>query len=235
MPAKPVFPSIASVLAQHVDSTGHVASKRHVASKDHPLDTSSDFLSVWAEWAREWVKIHNSVQSSAPPLPNVFEQAFTVALNIKDIHPNFHMPEAAKEEQETAIIKTARLAQAVQVQVQVKLQAIQVSNPACCSLAPILEADTELPALSLPPSVLPIILVIPATPPIAVTSAPTHKQASSISTAERQPNEKYLSVPKYLYHEYEAGFLRRRELAKKTKEMKIREEKRSSQGEAVVA
>jgi hypothetical protein len=213
MPANPVFPSIASVLAQHVDS------KEHVNSKDHPLGTSSGPLS---DWAREWFRI-NCLQSS-PPLHNVFEQAFTLALNTKEIHPNLRMPEAAQEEQEIA-----HVAQAVQVQVQVKMQAIQVSNATNGSLVPSLIADTDVPALSLPPSVLPIISVALASPPTTATSGPTHKQASSISTAERQPSGKYLSLPKWNYiTNIKAQSSQRTELAKKTKEQKTREEKRAA-------
>jgi hypothetical protein len=218
MPVHPVFPSIASVLAQHVDF------KEHFDSKDHPLDTSSDSLPVWV---REWLRIHNSVQSSAH-LPNVFEQAFTVALNTKDINPNLHIPKHIQEEQETAIIETAQVAQAVHVHVQVKLQAIQASNATNGSLVPSLIADTGVPTSSLPPSVLPVISITPANPPIAATSAPTHKQASSISTAERQPNGKYLSVPEWNYiTNIKARSSRRKELAKKTKEQKTREERRA--------
>jgi len=210
MPVHPVFPSIASVLAQHVDF------KEHFDSKDHPLDTSSDSLPVWV---REWLRIHNSVQSSAH-LPNVFEQAFTVALNTKDINPNLHIPKHTQEEQETATIEATQVAQAVQVQVQVNMQAIQVSNATNGSVVPSLIADTDVPALLLPPSVLPIISVTPASPPTT---------AISTTTAERQPNGKYLSAPEWNYiTNIKAQCLRRKEMAKKGTDKKTREEKRAA-------
>jgi hypothetical protein len=209
MPAHSVFPSIASVLAQHVDS------KEHVASKDYPLDASSGPLS---DWAREWFRI-NCLQSSTP-LPNVFEQAFTVALNTKDINPNLHIPKHTQEEQETATIEATQVAQAVQVQVQVNMQAIQVSNATNGSVVPSLIADTDVPALLLPPSVLPIISVTPASPPTT---------AISTTTAERQPNGKYLSAPEWNYiTNIKAQCLRRKEMAKKGTDKKTREEKRAA-------
>jgi hypothetical protein len=197
--------------------------KNMLPPKTNPLDTSSGPQSAWAS---EWFRIHR-VQSSGP-LPTVFEQAFTVVLNTKDIHPNLHMSEHTWKEQETATIETA---QAVQVQVQVKMQAIQTSNPSRGSLAPISEANTDVPALSFPPSALPIRSVTPASSPIA----PTHKQASSISSEERQPKRKYFAMPEWNYITNRiARSLRRKEMANKAKEKKVLEEE-SSEGEAVVA
>jgi hypothetical protein len=221
-----LFPSIASVLAQNVDFKEHVDFKKHVASKDHAPDSSSGPL---PDWASEWYRI-NCLQSSSP-LPNVFEQAFIVALNTKDINPSLHILKHTHEEQETATIETAQVAQAVQVQVQVKMQAVQTSNPARCSLAPIPETDTEVPTLSLPPPVLPIISGTPASQPIA----PTHKQTSSISTTERKADRKYWDMPEWNYITNRiARSLQRKEIAKKAKEEKALEEE-SSDGGMVVA
>jgi hypothetical protein len=175
MPPHSVLPSIASILAQHVDS------------KDDPLPSSSDSPPIW----REWALTHSRVQSE-PPLPNVFEQAFTLARNTKDIRPYLHIPEyslvsnseADHEEHETAIIEIAQVAQAVRV--QLRLEAIQASDPAISYPGPSLKADAEISALSLPP---PIIQVTPATPDptpnTTATSVRTSKQEISKISAER--------------------------------------------------
>lgn len=102
-----LFPSIASVLAQHVNFKKPVDSKKNFASKDHASDTSSGLL---PNWTSEWYR-NNCLQFSCP-LPNLFEQDFTEAFNTKDINPSLSIAKHAEEEQEAATIETAQVAQA---------------------------------------------------------------------------------------------------------------------------